>query len=68
MKKANSFVASLLFLVSISFLFFFRLVSLFYQTKVFFNSIMVRLTPEVIEAAPQYLNPVGQYELSLRGN
>lgn len=27
---------------------------------------MVRLTPEVIEAAPQYLNPVGQYELSLR--
>lgn len=28
---------------------------------------MGRLTPEVIEAAPQYLNPVGQYELSLRG-
>ncbi|CAF3554211.1 unnamed protein product [Rotaria sordida] len=27
---------------------------------------MGRLTPEVIEAAPQYLNPVGQYELSLR--
>ncbi|CAF3990738.1 unnamed protein product, partial [Adineta steineri] len=27
---------------------------------------MVRLTPEVIEVAPQYLNPVGQYELSLR--
>ncbi|UJR20918.1 hypothetical protein I4U23_024027 [Adineta vaga] len=27
---------------------------------------MVRLTPEVIENAPQYLNPVGQYELSLR--
>jgi hypothetical protein len=29
---------------------------------------MGRLTPEVIEAASQYLNPVGQYELSLRGN
>ncbi len=28
---------------------------------------MGRLIPEVIEAAPQYLNPVGQYELSLRG-
>ncbi len=28
---------------------------------------MGRLTPEVIEAAPQYLNPVGQYELCLRG-
>jgi hypothetical protein len=28
---------------------------------------MGRLTPEVIEAASQYLNPVGQYELSLRG-
>jgi hypothetical protein len=28
---------------------------------------MGRLLPEVIEAAPQYLNPVGQYELSLRG-
>lgn len=28
---------------------------------------MGRLTPETIEAAPQYLNPVGQYELSLRG-
>ncbi|CAF1024217.1 unnamed protein product [Adineta ricciae] len=27
---------------------------------------MVRLTPEVIENAPQYLNPVGQYELCLR--
>ncbi|CAF0998538.1 unnamed protein product [Adineta ricciae] len=27
---------------------------------------MVRLTPEVIEAASQYLNPVGQYELCLR--
>ncbi|CAF3195076.1 unnamed protein product [Rotaria socialis] len=27
---------------------------------------MGRLTPEVIEASPQYLNPVGQYELSLR--
>ncbi|CAF2918386.1 unnamed protein product [Rotaria sp. Silwood2] len=27
---------------------------------------MGRLTPEVIEAASQYLNPVGQYELSLR--
>jgi len=27
---------------------------------------MGRLTPEVIEAVPQYLNPVGQYELSLR--
>jgi len=27
---------------------------------------MGRLTPEVIESAPQYLNPVGQYELSLR--
>ncbi|CAF1250770.1 unnamed protein product [Adineta steineri] len=27
---------------------------------------MGRLTPEVIEAAAQYLNPVGQYELSLR--
>ncbi|CAF5139121.1 unnamed protein product, partial [Rotaria magnacalcarata] len=26
----------------------------------------VRLTPEVIEASSQYLNPVGQYELSLR--
>ena len=33
-----------------------------------FYSIMGRLTPEVIEAAPQYLNPVGQYELCLRGN
>ena len=29
---------------------------------------MGRLTSEVIEAAPQYLNPVDQYELSLRGN
>lgn len=29
---------------------------------------MGRLTPEAIEAAPQYLNPVGQYELCLRGN
>ena len=28
---------------------------------------MVRLSPETIEAAPQFLNPVGQYELSLRG-
>jgi hypothetical protein len=28
---------------------------------------MGRLTPETIEAAAQYLNPVGQYELSLRG-
>ncbi len=28
---------------------------------------MGRLTPEVIEAASQYLNPVGQYELCLRG-
>ena len=28
---------------------------------------MGRLTPEVIESAPQYLNPVGQYELCLRG-
>ncbi|CAF0881501.1 unnamed protein product [Rotaria sp. Silwood1] len=27
---------------------------------------MVRLTPEIIEVAPQYLNPVGQYELCLR--
>jgi len=27
---------------------------------------MGRLTPEVIEAGSQYLNPVGQYELSLR--
>lgn len=27
---------------------------------------MGRLLPEVIEAAPQFLNPVGQYELSLR--
>lgn len=29
---------------------------------------MVRITPDVIDAAPQFLNPVGQYELSLRGN
>ena len=28
---------------------------------------MGRLTPEIIEAAAQYLNPIGQYELSLRG-
>lgn len=28
---------------------------------------MGRLSPEIIEAAPQFLNPVGQYELSLRG-
>lgn len=28
---------------------------------------MGRLTAELIEAAPQYLNPVGQYELCLRG-
>jgi len=28
---------------------------------------MGRLLPEIIEAAPQFLNPVGQYELSLRG-
>lgn len=28
---------------------------------------MGRLLPETIEAAPQFLNPVGQYELSLRG-
>jgi hypothetical protein len=28
---------------------------------------MGRLIPEIIEAASQYLNPVGQYELSLRG-
>jgi hypothetical protein len=28
---------------------------------------MGRLTPEMIESASQYLNPVGQYELSLRG-
>ncbi|CAF4066711.1 unnamed protein product [Rotaria magnacalcarata] len=27
---------------------------------------MGRLTPELIEVAPQYLNPVGQYELCLR--
>ncbi|CAF0746753.1 unnamed protein product [Didymodactylos carnosus] len=27
---------------------------------------MGRLTPEIIEGSPQYLNPVGQYELSLR--
>lgn len=28
---------------------------------------MGRLTPEMIENALQYLNPVGQYELCLRG-
>ena len=28
---------------------------------------MGRLTPEMIEAAAQFLNPVGQYELCLRG-
>ncbi len=28
---------------------------------------MGRLIPEVIESAAQYLNPIGQYELSLRG-
>jgi U2 small nuclear ribonucleoprotein A' len=28
---------------------------------------MGRLTPEVIESASQYLNPVGQYEICLRG-
>ena len=28
---------------------------------------MGRLMPEMIESARQYLNPVGQYELSLRG-
>jgi hypothetical protein len=32
-----------------------------------FLTTMGRLIPEIIEAASQYLNPVGQYELSLRG-
>ena len=29
---------------------------------------MVRLSPELIEDSYQYINPVKEYELSLRGN
>lgn len=29
---------------------------------------MVRLTPELIEDSFQYINPVREYELCLRGN
>ncbi len=29
---------------------------------------MVRLTPELIEDSYQYVNPVREYELNLRGN
>ena len=30
--------------------------------------IIGRLTPEVILRSPQYMNPVSQYEIDLRGN